>query len=347
MLAYVYGEDKKLGLREWPMPSQADDNAVIRVRASSICGTDLRTFRFGSAKIAPPRVIGHEVVGELVSVGRNVEGFAVGERIQVAPAIGCGRCRVCRDGHPNLCDDLETIGFEYDGTFAQYMAVPPAAFARGNVSKVVGEIPDTHAVLAEPIACIVNAHQYLNIRDGDTVAIFGAGFIGCMHAELAAMSGARQVMVIEVNPIRAAMARRLNPSLVMIDPAKDDLARQVRARTEGQGVDVAIVACSVGSAQADALAIAAKRGRVSLFGGLPAESRGFLDSNLIHYKEISVHGVHASSPEQNRQALRWITEGRLDVGSYSANVYKLGDIEEAFRALNSEEIVKAILVPGS
>ena len=347
MLAYVYGEDKKLALQERPMPTQSDDNAVLRVGATSICGTDLRTYRFGSAKIKPPRVIGHEVVGTIVSSGRKIMGFQAGDRVQVAPAIGCGECRLCRAGHTNLCDRLETIGFEYDGTFTEYMEIPPAAFQRGNVNKISGAVPDIQAVLAEPVACVVNSHQHLRIQPGDAVAIFGSGFIGCMHAELAFMSGASQVFVIEVNPIRAEMARSLNPKIRMIDPAKTELAREIRSRTDGQGVDVAIVACSVGSAQADAMNIAAKLGRVSLFGGLPGESKGFIDSNLVHYKEISVHGVHASTPAQNRQTLQWISEGRLNVKPYSTGVFALKDIEKAFQALNDERIMKAIVVPAA
>ncbi len=347
MLAYVYGEDKKLALQDKPMPAQTHDNAILRVGATSICGTDLRTYRYGSAKIKPPRVIGHEVVGTIVSAGRKLRAFQAGDRVQVAPAIGCGVCWLCRAGHTNLCDRLETIGFEYDGTFAEYLQIPPAAFERGNVSKIPGNVPDIQAVLAEPIACVLNSHQHLRIQPGDAVAIFGSGFIGCMHAELALLSGASQVLMIEVNPIRAEMAGKLIPQVVMIDPASTELAREVRSRTEGRGVDVAIVACSVGSAQADAMSISAKLGRVSLFGGLPGESKGFVDSNLVHYKEISVHGVHASTPAQNRQALQWISEGRLDVKPFSGGVFALKDIQQAFQALNDERIMKAIVVPSA
>ncbi len=347
MLAYVYGEDKKLALRDRPMPAQAGDNAVLRVGATSICGTDLRTYRFGSSKIKPPRVIGHEVVGTIVSLGREVRGFQAGDRVQVTPAIGCGECWLCRAGHTNLCDRLETIGFDYDGTFAEYMPVPPAAFRRGNVNRIPGEVADTQAVLSEPIACVLNSHQHLRIQPGEAVAIFGSGFIGCMHAQLALLAGAGQVLMIELNPIRAEMAGKLLPKVVMIDPTRTELAREVRSRTAGRGVDVAIVACSVGSAQADAMSISAKLGRVSLFGGLPGESKGFIDSNLVHYKEISVHGVHASSPAQNRQALQWISEGRVDVRPFSGAVFALQDIEKAFQALNDERIMKAIVVPSA
>lgn len=346
MLAYVYDEKKRLSLQDRPSPAHSAASAVIRVAAASICGTDLRTFRFGSGKITPPRIIGHEVVGTIVAAGRDVQGFKVGERVQVAPAIGCGACPLCRKGHTNLCDRLETIGFQYDGTFTELMEVPPAAFQRGNVTRIPEGVPDIEAVLAEPIACIVNAQQFLNIQPGDSVAIFGSGFIGCMHAELAAMSGARQVFMIEINPTRAEMARKLNPRLLMIDPRTVDLTREIASRTEGRGVDVAIVACSVGAAQADAMSITAKLGRVSLFGGLPGESRGFLDSNLIHYREISVYGVHASTPAQNRQALQWIAQKKIDIRPYSSNVFALKDIEQAFQALDKEQIMKAIVVPG-
>jgi L-iditol 2-dehydrogenase len=224
---------------------------------------------------------------------------------------------------------------------------PPAAFRRGNVTRITGSAPDVEAVFAEPIACVVNSHQHLRGQPGEAVAVFGSGFIGCMHAELAFMAGADQVLVIEVNRIRAATARKLDRRIVIIDPGTTDVTEEARARTQGRGVDVAIVACSVGLAQADAMNITAKQGRVSLFGGLPGESRGFIDSNLIHYREISVHGVHASTPAQNRKALQWITEGEINVEPLSTDVFVLKEIEKAFRALNDERIMKAIVVPAT
>jgi L-iditol 2-dehydrogenase len=346
MLAYVYTLDKQLSLQEKVLPEGSDQTAVMKVTASSICGTDLRTYRFGSSKITPPRIIGHEAVGILTTVGKHVTGFSEGDRVQIAPAIGCGQCYPCSKGHTNLCDHLETIGFQYDGTFAEYLEIPQSAFRQGNVSKIERQVSDEEAVLAEPIACVVNAQQFLHIQPGEFVAIFGAGFIGCMHAKLAALNGAEKVFMIEVNPIRAKQAQALNPNLILLEPSKGNLVETARNLTDGRGMDVAIVACSVGSAQVDAMNITAKLGRVSLFGGLPGESKGFLDSNIIHYKEISVYGVHASTPAQNRQALKWISEGTLDVSQYSRDIFMLEHIEEAFQALQNEKIMKAIIKPG-
>lgn len=345
MLAFVYGPQKSLALQEIESPKPTDESAVIKVAATSICGTDLRTYRFGSTKIKAPRVIGHEVVGEIIAIGKNVKELSVGDRVQVAPAIGCGKCIDCKEGHTNVCDALETIGFDYDGTFAEFMEIPQAAITRGNVTKLSEDVSYEQAVLAEPVACIINAHQYLKIASGDVVAIFGSGFIGCMHAQLAALEGASKVIMIEVNPARAEAARKINDKLIIINPNNTNLVNEIKILTNGRGVNVSIVACSVGSAQTDAMNITAKRGRISLFGGLPTNSIGFIDSNIIHYREISVFGVHASSSTQNREALRLISGGILDVRPFSSNIFALRDIEKAFKSLNSETIMKAIIAP--
>ena len=349
MQAFLFEGTNRISLTDVPEPKNGEESAVVKVLASSICGTDLRTYRFGSSKINPPRILGHEVIGKIESIGKNVKNFSVGDRVQIAPAIGCGHCKPCRDGHTNLCDNLKTIGFQYDGTFAEYMEIPADAFAMGHVIKVTAGVPDTEAVLAEPVACVMNAHEYLKIAKDDTVAIFGSGFIGCMHAELAWRQGASKVFMIELNAHRRAMATSMMSGLVAIDPTKGPVVDAVLKATDGDGVDVAITACSSGEAQRDAMKIVAKRGRISLFGGLPAgtPSTGFVDSNLIHYREIAVYGVHASTAAQNRKVLSMITSGELSVKQFSNDIFPLSKIEEAFAAINGEQIMKAIIIPGA
>jgi L-iditol 2-dehydrogenase len=296
--------------------------------------------------ITPPRVLGHEVCGEIVEVGPDRKGFQVGQRISMAPAIGCGSCYPCRRGFVNLCDNLKTIGFNFDGGFAEYMEVPAIAFDRGNVYHTPEGVTDEEAALAEPIACVVNGQEFLHIEPGDSIAIFGSGFIGCMHAELARMKGAGSIILIEPNASRAEAAHKLVPFTSLIVSSTADLHAEVKWLTEGRGVDVTITACPVGQAQKDALALAAKRGRLSLFGGLAGETAGFLDSNAIHYKELSVHGVHASTPRQNQQAMTWIAEGRLDVRKYITRVYSLTTIEDAFKDLQRQAVFKAVVKPA-
>lgn len=345
MLAYVFEGEKEFTLIEMSQPVAKKDTFVIKVKACSICGTDFRSFMNGSTSIVPGTIVGHEVCGEVIEKGELVNEVKIGDRITVAPAIGCGTCFSCLQGHSNMCDNLKTLGFQFNGGFAEYMEVPAQAIIMNNVNHVAECISDEEAALAEPIACVVNAQEYLNIKKGDYVAIFGSGFIGCMHAELALASGAEKVIMVEISKVRADEAKQLVPGIIMIDPANQDLDQEVERLTDGRGIDVSITACSVGKVQQDAIRIAAKRGRISLFGGLPGNSTGFLDSNIIHYRELSVHGVHASSPAQNKKVLAMIASGEINVKKYITRIYPLEQIVSAFVAIQKESIMKAVIKP--
>ncbi len=347
MKAFVYEKAGVSRLQDFPKPRAGKGSAIVRVLSCSVCGTDLRAWQHGNERITPPRITGHELCGEMVEVGGDLGGFAVGDRISLAPAIGCGTCYPCRRGYTNLCDNLQTIGFQFDGGFAEYMEVPAVAFAGGYVYHTPKTVSDDEAALAEPIACVVNGQEFLHIGEGDTVAIFGSGFIGCMHAELARMKGAKRVIMIEPNESRALAAHSLIPFASLIVSSKTDLHARVKELTEGNGADVVVTACPVGQAQVDAIALSAKRGRICLFGGLAKETTGFLDSNAIHYKELSVHGVHASTAKQNKDVMEWIAAGKLEVRKYITKVYPLSDIEQAFHDLQSQSVFKAVVKPSA
>lgn len=341
MLSYVYNEDRQLVLTERPAPHMGQGGAVMKVAACSICGTDVRTYNLGSSRIQQGRVIGHEAVGVITEISPGISHFSVGDAVAVAPAIGCGNCVSCRKGFTNMCDELATIGYQYDGGFAEYMEIPAQAFAMGNVNKLPETGDLAQYTLAEPLACTINAHTYLKIGQGDDVVIFGAGYIGCMHAELSALYGAAHIAIVEVSPQRRQEALAHLPGIRVFSP--EEAPEGVLAMTGGKGADVAIVACSAGPAQASALSMLAKRGRLSLFGGLAGESSGFLDSNAIHYKELGVYGVHASTPGQNRQAIELIRDGKIRVDKYISRRYPLRDIERAFADINAGEVLKAIV----
>lgn len=342
MLAYIYNKDNKLELVEKDIPKAKDNTAILKMKACSICGTDFRTYMFGSKRIQHGTTVGHETCGEVVEIGKDVKGLSIGELVTVTPALGCGECYMCKKGHTNMCDNLLTIGFDFDGGFAEYMEIPAPYIERGYVNPVPAGVEPIDAALAEAVACTINAQSFLNISDGDTVAVFGSGLIGCMHAELAYLSGAKKVIMIELNEQRRKQALEIHPDLTMMEPG-DDLVDSILKETDGIGVDVAIIACSAGVAQVQAQQIIAKRGRISLFGGLPGESCGFIDSNIIHYKELGVFGVHASTREQNRQALAWIGEGRINVRKYITTTKPIAEIESAFLSIKNEGIMKAVI----
>ena len=346
MQALVY-ENKTLQLKDMPRPKAKADSAIAKVDIASICGTDVRTYVKGNDSLPDGIIMGHEFCGTIVEAGEDVQGFKPGDRITVAPAISCGKCYMCQKEKYNMCENLETIGFQYDGCFAEYIEIPSVAFARNNVNHVADAVSAEEASMAEPVACIVNSHSYLNIGRGDTVAVFGSGFIGCMHAELAYRSGAEQVIMIEISDTRMAVAKSFIPDIETINSLQEDVAERMMELTDGRGADVVITACSSGKAQEDAQEIAAKCGRISLFGGIAGESKGFIDSNQIHYKELSVHGAHASTAAQNRMVLNWIAEGSIDIKKYISKIYALDDILEAFEDAKEQKIIRALIRPSS
>lgn len=344
MRAYRYWGGKLLGLGEAPFPALGGEGALVKLEACSICGTDVRTYRFGSGKISPGRILGHEFVGIIQECAPGLPGgFQAGDRISMAPAIGCGECYSCKAGHTNMCDRLATVGFQYDGGFAEYLVIPRHAFTMGNVYKLPPAEDPVIFTLSEPLACVINAQSYLNIKRGEDVVIFGSGIIGCMHAELALAAGA-SVAIVEPSLARIRQVEGLLPGVRFIPQDKEGAVEEIAARTGGKGADVAVIACSVGAAQADGLRSLAKCGRISLFGGLPGEGTGFLDSNLVHYRELGVFGVHASTPDQNRAAMALIRDGGFCAGKYLSQRYPLEEAEAAFREAAEGSVLKAVIV---
>ncbi len=344
MLAYIMKQDGTAAVEEIPVPECPKDGLLVKIHNATICGTDFRTFMKGSNKITPPRVLGHEMAGVVAAVGPDAtSGFKDGDRVTMAPAIGCGHCWPCSTGHTNMCDNLMTMGFQYDGAFAEYMAIPGHALAMGNVIPIPDGIGFEEACLAEPAACVLTAHDYLKIGDADYVVVYGSGFIGCMHAEFALTAGARKVIMVEIADSRLEIARKMIPSIEGINPSRQNTREVVKEMTDGRGANVVITALSVPSTHTEAQEIASKMGRISLFGGLAGEGKGFLDSNLIHYKELCVYGVHATRPVLVRQVLDSVASGKVNMRKYISHHYPLADIVAGFVAIRDENAMKVVV----
>jgi L-iditol 2-dehydrogenase len=344
MRACVYEGESKITVKEVQKPSLPKGGAIVKVIVASICGTDLRTYRFGSDNLSVPRIIGHEACCIIEELDEGIKDFKVGDRVMVAPALGCGECKSCLRGNTNMCDDLKTIGFQFEGTFAEYCAIPRQAFKMKNVIKIPDNISDEEVSVVEPVACALNAQSFLNISKGDNVLIYGAGYLGCIHAELALIKGANKVMLAEISKERRDQAEKDVEGIHVLNSGADDFIDKVKGLTGRDGVDVVITACPAGITHKQALELVYKNGRISLFGGLAGNASGFLDSNLIHYKEVGVFGAHASTPKQNKEALELVTSKTLNVKKYISS-YPLEKITDAFKSLVNETSVKAVIKP--
>src|SRR6185436_6979127 len=196
-------------VEEAPRPTAGADEVSIRIRNCSTCGTDVKISKFGHHHIVPPRVMGHEIAGEIVEVGPAVSGWAVGDRVQVIAAIPCGRCRDCLAGRMTVCANQESMGYHYDGGFAEYMTVPGKVLSVNGLNRIPAGLSFAEASVAEPLACVLNGQSLARVGPGDDVVVIGSGPIGCLHVRLARARGATRVFLVELNRERLDRAAGL------------------------------------------------------------------------------------------------------------------------------------------
>jgi L-iditol 2-dehydrogenase len=347
MLATVYHSPHDIRLEEVPVPQPGPGEAVMRVRAASVCATDLRIFNHGHFKIPENavRILGHEVAGEIVAMGEQVTYLAPGTRVAVAPNVGCGVCWECVRGNNNLCPDYDAFGITLDGGFAEYMLITALAVQQGNVVQIPDSLSFEEAALNEPLSCCYNAQQACRLAPGETMVIVGAGPMGLMNLLLARYSGAGQVIVSEVQEARARRAAEFGADLV-VEPRKQDLREAVLKATGGRGADVVVVAVSSATLQEQAVELTARRGRVNFFAGLAAgRDRACVSSNWIHYGQVTVTGTTGSNYLQYRQTLQMLASGRLSLQPLVTAKRSLQEIEAALADAASGEHLKVVLIP--
>ncbi|KRD44441.1 alcohol dehydrogenase [Cellulomonas sp. Root930] len=329
-----------------PEPTTGAGEVKIRVRACSMCGTDVKISTSGHQRIRPPRVMGHEIAGEIVEVGEGVTGWAPGDRVQVIAAIPCGDCEFCTSGLMTICPNQVSMGYDFDGGFAPFMIVPPAVLKVDGLNRIPDGVGFAEASVAEPFACAINAQELVDVHDGDIVVVVGSGPIGCLHVRLARARGAAEVYLVELSRERLDLASEVVKPDAAICSAEVDPVEAVLELTGGKGVSVVITAAASGAAQEQALRMLAPRGRFSLFGGLPKDKPTItLDSNLVHYKELMLMGANGSSPDHNKQALAMIADGRVPVTDLITHRLPLDQVAEGIDIVRSGAGIKVTIEP--
>lgn len=314
-------------IQDIPDPVITSGEVVVRVKRSFVCGTDLRMYKNGKPGIGPdnPRVLGHELSGTVADVGPDVVGFTAGMRVAVAPNYGCGVCDRCVSGNTQLCSHQEAIGISVDGAFAEFVRVPALAVQQGNVVPLPDSVSFDSAALAEPFSCVYNAYERIGIFPGERVLVIGAGPIGIMHAKMARLAGAGVIYMNDLSTERLDLAVTIVPEVQPIHTS--DLKREIDRRTGGEGVDLVITAASVASIQEIAFSLAGMNGRVMFFGGLPkGKSRVSLDTNEIHYKQLTVSGTTMQSLRQYREVLNLFAKGILTADDIVTGTTELGGV---------------------
>jgi len=344
MKAAVYLGKESIEIKEVDKPKVKKGEILVKVHSCAICGTDVRTYFHGHHAIKPPHILGHEVAGEIAEIGEGVEGYKQGERIHMVTEVGCGKCKFCIEGRHNLCPELKAMAYYYPGGFAEYILIPYQGVIQGNLLPIPEGLSFDEATLAEPLSCCINAQEYLNVVSGETVVVAGAGPIGCMHAELARLSGAAKIILADISQERLTMGKKFGANIV-VNSTKDAVVDRVKSETEKRGADVVIVACPDPRAQEQALQMIATRGRISFFGGLPAGKTITIESNIVHYKEISIFGAFASFAAQYRRALELLASKKINGDDLITHRFPLEKIKEALEVARSGKGLKVIVKP--
>jgi L-iditol 2-dehydrogenase len=345
MQAAVLEALNEIAVREVPTPPAGPGEVLVRVRACAVCGSDIRIFRHGNPRVVPPQTLGHEIAGEVVEVGEGVGGFAVGDRVAVGADVPCGVCPLCREGHGNNCAINYAIGYQFPGGFAEYILLNRTTIDYGPVHRIPDGLSFAEAALAEPLACTINGLETCGLGVGESVVIIGAGPAGLLMAQLARHMGATKIIVAQRSKGRLEVARRFHVD-VLVSTTEEDLVERVMQETERRGADVVVTACASPEAQVQSLQLAAMRGRIIFFGGLPKGTPPItLDSNVIHYRELVVTGSHGSVPRHHRAALGLLAAGAVNAKGLITHTLPLDRIREAFDLVETRAGMKVIVEP--
>ena len=346
MLAAVYdGTDLKL--EERPKPKINSEEALVKVKAATICQTDLRILNEGHKKISEGEsaVLGHEFTGEIVEVGENVDQLEVGQDIVIAPNIGCGKCEQCLTGNHHRCPDFRAVGISIDGGFEEFFKVPAEAIERGNVVPLPEGIDPNEAAITEPLSTCYNALTACDIGVGDFVLVIGAGPMGLFNMLMAKYAGASKLIVSEVVEERKEKAKEFGADIIL-DPTEAPLEEQVKEVTRGRGVDVSIVAAPVSQAQLQAIKSTAIEGKVNFFATLPKDQElKEFPSNYLHYNQVYVTGTSGASRSHFVKTLDIIASGRLPLSKVVTHEYPLEEIDKAIEKAKENDSLKVLVRP--
>ena len=346
MKAAVMEALNSLAIRDVAEAKCGDDEAILEVNACAVCGSDIRIFHYGNERVKPPTVIGHEIAGEIVRVGKGVANLKEGDRIALGADVPCGTCYWCTNGMGTNCRINYAIGYQFPGGFQQLMVLNETTLKYGPVTPIPPGLSFAEAAIAEPLACAVNGLELAQFGLGKSICIIGLGPIGCMMLELSKVFGASRVFAAQRSRARMEMARQFLPSARFIATEEEDLVGVVMRETDGEGVDLAITTAGTVQAHEDAIRMVRHRGFVNLFGGLKNQPRLALDSNLIHYKECFVMGSHGALPRHHRTAVGLIAAGSVQAAKYISRIFPLAQTPEAFAFHESRAGLKVVVAPN-
>jgi len=356
LAALLYGKED-LRLEQVADPTPAAGEVVIRVKAATTCGTDLKVWRRGghAKMLKPPTPFGHEAAGEIVALGAGVEGWKSGTRVVANNSAPCMTCFFCQKHEYSLCQNL----LFNNGTFAEYLKIP-AAIVQHNLLPIPDDLPYDLASMTEPLACVLHGAARSHVKPGDRVVILGDGAIGLMF--VAALSSGRgdwiapstlapcpspftEVFLFGGNDSRLQVGKKLGAIKTFNYKQVEDVPALVKDLTDGWGADVVIEATGVPAVWEMAIACARPGATVNLFGGCPRDTTISVNTDQLHYSELTLKGVFHNTPQYVGAALNLLASRAIPFELLLSGEQPLSNLGQVFEEMRDRKVIKVAIVP--
>lgn len=342
MRVAMYYRNNDIRVEELPVPEIADDEVLVKVFASGICGSDvMEWYRLHKA----PLVLGHEIAGEIVETGRNVQDYKVGDRIAAAHHVPCDECHYCRSGHSTVCDTLRTTNYD-PGGFSEYLRLPGINVQKG-IFKIPAEMSYDEATFVEPLACILRGQRQARIKKGDDVLVLGSGISGLLHIQLAKVNGANKVFATDVNDYRLNAAAKFGADLTI--DALENIPEKIREYNNGKLADVVILCAGAEEALNQALSCVERAGTLLFFAPARSDETKLpvALNELFWRNEITLTSSYAGSPQDHHEALDLIKNKAVDVQGMVTHKLPLAQTQYGFElVVRANDSIKVIIEPN-
>lgn len=331
MIAAVYKGAENISVEDYPLRGLKENEVLVEVDSCGLCGTDYHIFE-GKAPAKAPVILGHEYSGIVVDKSPGLENISVGDSIVIDPNISCGHCKYCKKGLVHHCSNHIALGVTLDGGFAEYSIVPAS-----QIYKLPNDFNLSIAAFSEPLSCCLRGIQQAEIEHGDSVVIIGGGSIGLMMIQLAKLSGASKVILVEPIELKRNAASKLGADLTL-DPSENDLSKKLIDFTNG-GANVVIECVGKKETVEMSLDLVDKGGTVVIFGLAPANVTAEFDLQKMFRKEIKIHNSFLN-PFTFEAAVNLLVSGKIDVSDLISIQTPLANIKDLFYSKNQSGNIK-------
>lgn len=335
----MYYNNKDIRIENIPKPKISPDELLVRVMACGICGSDvMEWYRIKKA----PRVLGHEMTGEIVEVGKKVKKFKVGDRVFVSHHVPCNKCHYCLNGQHTVCETLHSTNFD-PGGFAEYLRVPKINVALGTF-RLPDEISFEDGTFIEPLGCVIRGQRRANIKPNHTVLVIGSGISGILHIQLARVKGVKKIIATDVNEYRMNSAKKFGADVVI--DAKEDVPRRVREVNNEKLVDRVIVCTGAVSAINQALKSVDKGGTILFFAPTDPGIDIALPFNEFWSNQITLTTTYAAAPDDIKEAIDLIRSKKINVHDMITHRLNLAETCKGFQIVaDARDSIKVIIEP--